>query len=84
MFKFLTYGGQELTPQDDELYEVGLAKWITVLDENITGKIKWPSCDAGNFVRKEKYACSDWKEELISVRRFYGTYSKTFKLSCVL
>lgn len=74
MFRFLTYEGQELTPQDGELYEVGLTKWITVLDENMIGKIKWPPCDAGTFVRKERSACPDWEEECIIVRRFYDTY----------
>lgn len=74
MFKFLTYGEREFSSEDDELFEVGLAKWIMVLDENMIGTIKWPPCDAGNFVRKETSSCPDWKEERIIVRRFYGRY----------
>ena len=71
VFKFLPNNGAK---SDDMFYDVGLESWITELNEDMTGKIKWPpkSAGAGNFARKEKAALFDWLEEPILVKRFYG------------
>jgi len=44
------------------------------LDENMEVQIKWPpkSVDAGSLVRKEKPPDSNWREETVLIKRFYG------------
>lgn len=75
MLKFLTHEGEQLTPDDDVFYAVGLTRWFTSeLDENMEVRIKWPptSVDAGSLVRKEKPPDPNWGEETVLIKRFYG------------
>jgi len=75
VLKFLTHEGKRLTFDDDVFYAVGLTRWFTTeLGENMEVQIKWPpkSVDAGSLVRKEKPPDSNWGEETVLIKRFYG------------
>lgn len=80
VFKYLRGESDCESDDDDVLFDVGLAPWLTTLDENMEGLIKWPplSQDAGMLVKREKPVCPDWMERKIQVKRFYGKYINTF------
>ncbi|XP_011688259.1 PREDICTED: uncharacterized protein LOC105450208 isoform X3 [Wasmannia auropunctata] len=60
---------------DDTAYEVGLAKWIVDLNEDMIGTTKWPppSVDAGKLIRKEASPNSNWPVSSVEVIRYFDT-----------
>lgn len=66
---------EEPGEKKDIFYDVGLAKWIiTDIDEKMSAKLKWPTSNPSTFVKKESKLNSDWSEQFIKVKRFYGKY----------
>ncbi|XP_011859940.1 PREDICTED: uncharacterized protein LOC105557337 [Vollenhovia emeryi] len=63
---------------DDTDYEVGLAKWITDLNEDMIGMTKWPppSINAGKLIRREVSSNPNWPLCCVEVIRYFETIKK--------
>lgn len=61
---------------NDIIYEVGLAKWIVDLNDDMMGTTKWPpsSVNAGKLIRKEVSPDPNWPVSCVEVIRYFGKF----------
>lgn len=72
MLKFTSQKNEN--DNEDIEYEIGLAKWLFDIDEEMRGFTYWPPSDqdVGTLIRKEKPVDHSWLKYSVEVLRYYG------------